>query len=871
MTFSTCARLLLPPRLLPMLLGLMGAGGVAPGAQVIPDPSAGLSATLASNQKVILSWSTASGVSYQLESSTDLTAWANKGPQLIGTGASLNLTNPVAPGTTEFYRIGRVFAAAKGTALFNPGTGLLTVVGDDLGRTIVVGRDPVGTILVTIAGAQVPISGGAPTVFNTSLVQVLGGAGNDQIMVDPASSLSIPTHLFGGAGNDTLTGGHEADLLVGGAGDDILIGGRGNDRLFGGEGNDLFVWNPGDASDLIEGGGGRDTLNFNGANVAEHIDLSAAAGRVRLSRDVAAVLMDIAGVEGIEIKALGGADFLTLNDLSSTDVKSLLLDLQASAGGGDAQVDTVTLTGTPQADQIVATEVGPIVTFSGLSPSVTILGADPTDALIINAGAGDDVVDLQGLLTLFTCTVDGGPGNDTLTGTPRADTLIGGEGDDVITGGAGNDVLLGGAGADTFLWAPGDGSDVIEGQDGNDTLVFNGSNINELLDLSASGTRLRLARDVGNVVLDCNGIEQVLCNPLGGSDTITVNDLAGTGVRGVTLDLARAAGGTEGDGQPDVVVLNGSPAADTLQITGRPGNITMRGLQAEVRILNGEPILDSLTVNSLGGPDTINASALEAGVTKLTLNGGSDPDLIIGSQGDDILIGGQGSDTLLGGPGNDTLVWNPGDGTDVIEGQEGSDTLVINGANVSERVDFSANGPRLRFSRDVGAVSLDCNGVEQVLFNAAGGADTITVNDLTGTAVLGVKIDLSAPAGSGFGDGQADTVIINGTTGDDAVTVSSGNGVIVAGLASTVTIAGSEGANDRLVINGLAGDDAIDATALAAGFLSLTLDGGDGADVLVGSAGPDTLLGGPGDDILIGGPGQDILDGGTGSNVLIQN
>ena len=87
-----------------------------------------------------------------------------------------------------------------------------------------------------------------------------------------------------------------------------------------------------------------------------------------------------------------------------------------------------------------------------------------------------------------------------------------------------------GAGDDTFVWNPGDGSDIVEGQDGNDTMQFNGANIDENIDLSANGSRLRLTRDVGNVTMDVNGVEKVNFNALGGADTITVNDLSGTDV-----------------------------------------------------------------------------------------------------------------------------------------------------------------------------------------------------------------------------------------------------------------------------------------------------------------------------------------------------
>ena len=143
------------------------------------------------------------------------------------------------------------------------------------------------------------------------------------------------------------------------------------------------------------------------------------------------------------------------------------------------------------------------------------------------------------------------------------------------------------------------------------------------------------------------------------------------------------------------------------------------------------------------------------------------------------------------------------------------------------------------------------------------------MNDLTGTGVKnGNGLDLASPPGSGQGDGQADAIIIDATSGDDVISVSSSGGVItVSGLAATGDVALTEAANDRLVINGLGGDDVITASTLTG--IQLTASGGDGNDVLVGSPGNDTLLGGAGDDVLIGGPGADILDGGTGDNILI--
>src|SRR5262249_6412394 len=99
----------------------------------------------------------------------------------------------------------------------------------------------------------------------------------------------------------------------------------------------------------------------------------------------------------------------------------------------------------------------------------------------------------------------------------------------------------------------------------------------------------------------------------------------------------------------------------------------------------------------------------------------------------------------------------------------------------------SANGQRVRLTRGIGNITLDLNGVERIQLNALSGADTITVNDLTETDVKQVAVDLSAPAGSGQGDGQPDAVIVNGTAGDDHITVaSSGASVVVNGLPAKV-------------------------------------------------------------------------------------
>jgi Ca2+-binding RTX toxin-like protein len=539
-----------------------------------------------------------------------------------------------------------------------------------------------------------------------------------------------------------------------------------------------------------------------------------------------------------------------------------------------------------------------IVLGDNLDNSITI-GRTAAGAPLINNGA----VQIAGNRQLFssssqiqvfgfggndTITVDetngpvqavrmfGGLGNDILKGGSGADYLSGDEGNDFVDGNGGNDIAFLGAGDDTFQWDPGDGSDLVEGGAGLDKMIFNGSGGDEIFDLSANGNRLRLFRNLGNIVMDTNDVERVDLNALGGVDTITVNNLTGTDVKDFRLNLGVSLGSAVGDGKRDAIIINGTDNADTIDIVGTADRFSIAGLFTDIQVSGSESI-DQLTLNTVGGNDIIRATTLPAVTVKFTADGGAGDDTILGGQGDDILFGGLGNDFIDGnggndiaflGAGDDVFQWDPGEGSDVVEGQAGFDTMLFNGSNVSELFDASANGNRVRFFRNVGNITMDLNDTERIDLNALGGADTVTINSLAGTDLQQIKLNLAGVGGL-TGDGQADRVIINGTNVDDNINVSNlTNGITVSGLAANITIVGSEKIDD-LLINGLAGDDQIFAADLSANLISLILSGGDGDDILNGSDGNDVLLGEAGDDVLLGDNGDDVLDGGVGEDVLL--
>jgi Ca2+-binding RTX toxin-like protein len=434
-------------------------------ASLSTDPSLTLTMSK-TNGSIVLSWLGANAVAYQMESSSNLVDWTISGPVINGTGAPILLTNSVTSPGRAFFRVGRV-VPADDTAVFNPATGLLTIVGDDQANVITVSRNAAGVILVN--GGAFPITGGVPTVANTVLIQIFGRGGDDQLSLDEANGALPAAALFGEGGNDTLIGGSGNDLLVGGDGadtllgkggadtlyggdgDDILTGGSGNDFIDGGAGNDRIVWNPGDGTDVIEGGSGIDTVEVNGGNASETWVVSTNGTRVRLDRTTPGpFFLDIGSCENISLNPNGGTDSITINDLTGTEVSEVDLNLLPQPG---SRVDNIIVNGTDGADSIMVNSTNGFVEITGLAASVNIRGSQAaSDHLTINALGGDDIVSASDLAAGFIgFTADGGEGADVLVGSAGDDTLFGGPGDDVLIGGPGNDVLDGGTGNNTLI------------------------------------------------------------------------------------------------------------------------------------------------------------------------------------------------------------------------------------------------------------------------------------------------------------------------------------------------------------------------------------------------------------------------------------
>jgi Ca2+-binding RTX toxin-like protein len=463
---------------------------------------------------------------------------------------------------------------------------------------------------------------GLPTVYTTACAAVttlaVGATGAFDNTVDLSGVTAAAfTQLSAAAQTVALSGGAGADTLTGSELGDVIRGGPGNDVMSGGPGViDAFTWVPGDGSDTIQGGAGSDVLAFVGAAGAEAFTLTADGAGFDLTRDVGGIVMDLEGIEHLELSTGGGSNSVTLLDLTGVaDLVSVLLSM------GD--VDDV-VNASAQANPAVQLEV---------------FASTGNDTLI--GGAGPDVF-------------HGDEGNDSLSGLGGDDALDGGDGDDSLNGGPGNEVQLGGAGNDTFVWNPGDGSDGLVGGPGTDTMLFNGAAGNEVFAVSALGAGFRFTRDLGGIVMDAIQVESVRLNALGGNDSATVGDLTGvanldtiTFFLGEGDDTASASAQANGaiaflvSGGNGNDTLTGSPNADV--IGGGEGNDTIVGL-AGVDLMDGG-----------GGDDTITG-------------GPGNEQNQLGGDGDDTFIWnpGDGSDGLAGGPGMDTMLFNGSAGNEAF-------------------------------------------------------------------------------------------------------------------------------------------------------------------------------------------------------------
>jgi len=152
-----------------------------------------------------------------------------------------------------------------GPAGANPGLNINPADAGDQDVDVMVLGGTTAALLYAEGGACDDTITGDP-ISRDGYVYAYGGPGND-VLTTPAGNVGAV--LYGGAGNDVITGSASNDVLrgdaghdriAGRAGADNITGGTGRDRITGGAGRDLIKVHD-SARDTVSCGSGRDQVN----------------------------------------------------------------------------------------------------------------------------------------------------------------------------------------------------------------------------------------------------------------------------------------------------------------------------------------------------------------------------------------------------------------------------------------------------------------------------------------------------------------------------------------------------------------------------------------------------------------------------------
>ena len=797
-----------------------------------------------------------------------------------------------------------------GNDLLKGGPGADTLKGGAGEDTISYMGSPMGVTINLNAGTA---SGGHADgdVLGEMIENVIGSDYDDTIT--GTDNVNVGNKLWGGGGNDTLSGREGNDTLNGGTGDDSLSGGDEDDTLEGGPG-----------ADMLTGGMGDDTASYAGSMMGVTVRLHAS-------------------------QAMGGdAEGDTWGDTTTVTYEVPAEDPEDPPVEMEETVpDIINLTGSMMADIL-----------AGDSRDNTIMGMGGDDKIYGGPGGGDD--DLQGgggNDMLF-----GGVGNDMLNGGMGNDMLNGGKGDDEFMGGPGNDMIYadlmdsvinggedeGGMDMDTVSFArlvdmavgtstdPFDlghtaadgtvanaadgnapeavdiervigtdeddfitGSDAaseeIEGGDGGDTLV-GGTGAGDTVSYENSDRRVRVDLDDGTAANasasgghatgdSIGGFENIKGSAFGdvlealngtvGSTGSTLWGLGGddTLVGGVGNDtIEGGAGADELDGNNSGAAGAMNTESNTLSYAGSDAGVMVN--LATVSVSGGHAEGDDIETyeytDDMGTADDTTDDVEVDVATFVNVTGSMHNDRLTGDRFGNHLVGGDGDDNLRGGAGTDTL--EGGKGADALDGgQDRGDTqsedwaayrgaaegIMLN-LNTGNGTGGEAMGDTLKnieliWGSTHGDTFIASEGVD--IIHGDGGSDTVSYE----ASKHGVTVTLTTEDDTrqfAAGDSTATPPTMDMYLSPAQSVVDSWRGDTTTGRPTTLAQA----------------DDGLDTTkSYAEGDLLESIENVTGSrndDMITGDAVPNTLKGGAGIDTLSGGLEDDKLYGEAGNDTL---
>jgi Ca2+-binding RTX toxin-like protein len=426
--------------------------------------------------------------------------------------------------------------------------------------------------------------------------------------------------------------------------------------------------------------------------------------RIRTTPPRIAALAVAAGVAAL---ALPGAANAAVTPLFANNTLTLTGDnasdnITLTTAGGNVS-HNLPVTGQPGVGLEDATDFDP-----GNGPKVTV-PSNGTVNLVINAGGGNDNVNVSAASFAANAPINGDDGDDIIVGTAAVDKIDGGDGNDRITAFRGDETaILGGNGNDVLIWNNGDGKDVDVGGAGVDETLITEGNADDVNAITQNGATTHFERTNAPFTVDANEMEKLTLTSFSGADTLTTGP-------GVTLPMSIDAGPgddtiTTGDGADRILgdrgndTVNAAGGDDMLVWTNGDGNDVMNGDagfdvvendlggaddSSTLKLENGRVRYDrtnapfSLSIgstelmqlNTFGGNDALRTT--QDVTMNLDVNGGSGNDSLDGAAGNDRIDGGDGNDTIairdnkvdlaIGGSGADTAIVDAGDAVADVE------------------------------------------------------------------------------------------------------------------------------------------------------------------------------------------------------------
>ncbi|BAU91131.1 GLUG domain-containing protein [Methylorubrum populi] len=700
---------------------------------------------------------------------------------------------------------------------------------------------------------------------------VLGDNGLATFLTDGKRILVRTTDVEAGAadtikvgdGDNLVLGGTDADLITTGKGADVILGDFGavtydaagllkqilsTDTGLGGD--DTIT--AGDGSDTILGGFGSDAITAgDGAKtvLGDSSGLDYAAGVLTLVQSLTPA------VGAADTIRLGNGRKLVLGGAGSDTVEGQSGDAIVLGDAGLVRL----VNGSPVRAESTDVNVSGDDSVTLGAGNGVVLGGSGADRLTLGAGRsvvlgdnGSVDLDAQARPVEIASTAPEVGGRDVIVVGDGGSVVLGGFGADSITTGADSDVILGDNGAVTLSAfvpvfvrttsaAVGDADEIRAGE--GDNTVLGGAGGDTIVTGSGRDT---VFGDAGQIRFDAKGLverAESLDTGIGGDDTIEAGAGDNLVVAGVGADkVTTLAGADIVLGDNGAVVFAGGVRVSVATTAPTDGGKDALLLGDGDNLVLGGTDADLITTGK--GADVIlgdfgSVSYDAAGLLKQILSTDT------GLGGDDTITAGDGSDTILSGFGSDAIT--AGDGAKTVLGDSGG-------------LDYAAGVLTLVQSLTPAIGAADTirlgNGRKLVL----GGAGGDTVEGQSGDAiVLGdaglVRLVNGSPV-------RAESTDVN-VSGDDSVTLGTGNGVVLGGSGADRLTLGA----GRSVVLGDNGSVDLDAQARPVEIASTAPEVG-GRDVIVVGDGGSVVLGGFGADSITTGAGSDVILGDNGAVTL---